>query len=261
VRYSFLKVAETSSELGFTPSPEVLRLATTADAEAIGRILAAVGRGYIPPELDRKALCADIADAYHSRRCAFDLADGSKAQDQLKQLRRIRKTAEKLASLLSAADITVNATIATCLDKITPPWAKIAPPMGSPAAPKPVEQLDQWLRAIAMAEGLRERRAAKWRTGHKHDPDLRGRRVTEKEWLAGVSLPLVFEWHFRERAGRSRSKAGKPSGPMVRFIGATMKELGLPYDAESIMRAYSLRAPLRAQQRKGTIRPLISRQI
>ena len=205
MRYSFLKVAETSSEFGLTSSPELVRLASMADAEAIDRILTAVGRGHIPPELDRKALCAAIADAYHSRDHAFDLFHGSEAQDQLKRLRRIRKTAEKLASLLSSADTTVTATIATCLDKITPPWGKIAPPMGSPAAPKPVEQLDQWLRALEMAEVLRERAATKFHAAHKHDPDLRGRRVTEKEWLAGVSLPLVFEWHFRERARRSRS--------------------------------------------------------
>jgi hypothetical protein len=260
VRYSFLKVAETSSELGLTPSQEVLRLATTADAEAIDRILAAVGKGRIPPGLDRKALCADIADAYHSRDCAFDLGYGSEARARVKLLRRIRKTAEKLALLLKA-DLAADAMIRGHLEEITPPWGKIASPMGSPAAPKPIDQLDRLLRAVAMVEKVQEHVATKWREGHKHDPDLRGRRVTETEWLAGVSLPLVFEWHFRERAGRSRSKAGKPSGPMVRFIDATMKELGLPYDAESIMRAYSLRAPLRAQQRKGTIRPLISRQI
>ena len=258
-RYSFLKVAETSSEFGLASSPDLLQLASAADAEAVDRILAAVGK--VPLGLDRKALCADIADAYHSRRHAFDLADGAKAQDQVKLLRRIRKTAEKLAALLSAADTTIDATIAMCLDKITPPWGKIAPPMASPAAPKPIEQLNLWLRALAMAEGVRERRATKWRTAHKDDGDLRGRRVTEKEWLAGVSLPLVFEWHFRERAGRSRSKAGEPSGPMVRFIGAAMKELGLPYDDELILRAYSLRAPLRAQQRKGATLPLILRQI
>jgi hypothetical protein len=252
-RYAFLKPDDGRDGLIAWPS-ELRKLASAADAEAIDRILAAVGRDHIPPGLDRKALCADIADAYHSRDHAFDLVDGSNAQDQLKLLRRIRKTAEKLASLLSAADTTVDATIATCLDKITPAWGKIAPPLGSPAAPKPIEQLDRWLRAIEMAEGLRERAATKWRIAHKHDRDLRGRRVTEKEWLAGVSLPLVFEWHFRERAGRSRSKAGEPTGPMLRFIGA-MKELGLPYSDESIMRAYSLRAPLRAEQRKGQLSP------
>ena len=259
-RYAFLKPDDDREGLIAWPS-ELRKRASAADEEAIDRILTAVGRDHIPPGLNRKALCADIADAYHSRDHAFDLFHGSEAQDRLKLLRRIRKTAEKLASLLSAADTTVAATIATCLDKITPPEGKIAAPMGSPAAPKPIDQLDRWLRAIEMAEELRGRAATKWHTGHKDDRDLRGRRVTEKEWLAGVSLPLVFEWHFRERAGRSRSKAGEPTGPMVRFIGATMKELGLSYDNESIMRAYSFRAPLRGEQRKGATLPLISRQI
>ena len=256
--YSFLKVAETSSEFGLAPSPELLRLASAADAEAIDRILAAVGK--VPLGLDRKALCADIADAYHSRSHGFDLFHGSEAREQVNLLRRIRKTAEKLASLLKG-NIAVDGMIRGHLEEITPLCGKIAPPMGSPAAPKPIDQLNQWLRAVAKVEKGQKHVATKWRTAHKHDPNLRSRRVTEKEWLVGVSLPLVFEWHFLERAGRSRSKAGEPSGPMVRFIGATMRELGLPYDAESIMRAYSLRAPLRAQQRKGTIRPLILRQI
>jgi hypothetical protein len=38
---------------------------------------------------------------------------------------------------------------------------------------------------------------------------------------------------------------------MVRFISATMKELGLPYSDESIVKAFSLRAPLRKERRHG----------
>ena len=124
--------------------------------------------------------------------------------------------------------------------------------------PPPVEQLR---RAVAGVERWREYTAKEWRTAHKRDPILRGRRPTETEWLAGVSLPLVFEWHFRERAGRSRAKDGKPSGPMVRFISATFKELGLRYSDESITKAFSLRAPLRKRQRSGDTFPLILGQI
>jgi hypothetical protein len=246
--------------MGLTHSPELIELTTAADAEAIDRILAAVGKKHIPPSLDRKALCADIADANCTRDHAFDLFRGSEAQARLKLLRRIRKTAEKLVSLLKA-DSQVDAMITGQLEKITPAWGKITPaPMG-PTAGKPIDRLDEFLRAVADIERVTEGVAMKWRTAHKSDRALRGRRPNEKEMLAGVSLPLVFEWNFRQRAGRSRAKSSKPSGPTVRFIGATMKELGLPYSDESIVRAYSLRAPLRAQQRKGKSLPLILRQI
>jgi hypothetical protein len=238
--YAFLNLAKPRRS-GIRPSPELIALASTADAEAIDRILAAVGQRHIPPDLDRRALCADISDAYHSRDHAFDLFHGSEARAQRKLLGRIRTTAEKLASLLKKDDA-VTAMIAS-------------------ASPKPIDQLNEFLRAVRIIEKSREHVAIKWRTAHKHDPALRGRRPTEKECLAGVSLPLVFEWHFHQRASRSRTKDGNPSGPTVRFIGATMKELDLPYDDESIMRAYSLRAPLRDEARKGNIRPLISRQI
>jgi len=237
-RYSFL------GELPDCSSAEFVKLTKKANAEAIDRILAAVSEKHVPPGLDRKALCADIADAYHSRHAAVDLFDGAKAQAQLRLLGRIRKTAEKLASLLKKADVSLDARITFCLEEITPASEKIAPPMGSPITPKPIDQLNGLLRAIAMTEGERERVAMKWRKAHKRARDLRGRRVTEKEWLAGVSLPLVFEMHFPQRAGRSRDEAGRPSGPMISFIAATMQELGLRYSPESIAKAYSLRAPL-----------------
>ena len=259
-RYSFLKVAETSSELGLAPSPELVRLASAADAEAIDRILTAVGRSHISPGLDKRALCADIADAYYSRSHAFDLFHGSEAQDQLKLLRRIRRTAEKLASLLKA-NTAVDGMIREHLEGITPPWGKIAPPMGSSAAPKPIDQLDRWLRAVARVEKGQEHVATKWRTASKSNPNWRGRRPTAAEWLAGVSLPLVYEWHFRQHAGRSRTNEGTPTGPMVAFIGATLKEFGIRYSDELIMRAFSRLAPSRQKQRNPKPGDLVLGQI
>jgi hypothetical protein len=235
---SFLKLTDEATG-------ELAGLAKAADAEAIDRILRAVGRGHIPPGLDRKALCADIADAYYASYSAIDPFSGSKANGELKHLRRIRKTAEKLASLVKA-DYRVEAMISGHLNKITPPWEKFTPPLSSaPVERKGIDRLNQMLRAIAGVERGRAHTAKEWRTAHKDNPIFRGRRPTNAEWLAGVSLPLVFEWHFRARAGRSRTKSGSPAGPMVRFISATLKELGLPYSDEAIMRAFSLRAPLR----------------
>jgi len=38
---------------------------------------------------------------------------------------------------------------------------------------------------------------------------LNGRPPSELEWLAGLSLPLVYERHFSARAGRSRNARGE----------------------------------------------------
>jgi hypothetical protein len=81
--------------------------------------------------------------------------------------------------------------------------------------------------------------AKEWRTKIDLPPELRDRRPSEPEWLAGVSLPLVYERHFHSPAGRSRNAEGTPAGPTVRFVGATLSELSIAYSPESIVRAFT----------------------
>ena len=158
----------------------------------------------------------------------------------------MREATETLVALLKS-DVGMDGMITAQLKR-----AGIAMPTYPSSQPLTVGSfLEQPRRAIGETEKIQQGISKKWRTGHKHDPSLRGRRVTAKEWLAGVMLPLVFEMHFPRHAGRSRGKGGAPSGPMVRFISAAMKELGLPYSDESIVKAFSLRAPLRKERRHG----------
>jgi hypothetical protein len=52
------------------------------------------------------------------------------------------------------------------------------------------------------------------------------------------NCPCVFEEHFRRKPGGWRNKTHKKGGgPCVRFIEATMRELGKPYSPASILRA------------------------
>jgi len=189
-------------------------------------------------------LCDDIARAFYTRDHAFDLFGGSNAKADTEFLQGISKELKKIEDRLKA-----KAGLYAQVEYQLKKDARITPSPFGPCpllqTPQPFEQLQG---AIGSVQRSREHVGAKWRHAHEHDTDLRGRRVTEKEWLAGVSLPLVFEMHFLTRAGRSRNKAGKPIGPMVKFIGATMIELGLAYSDESIVRAYSLRAPLRKER-------------
>jgi len=236
------------ADFGDVRSPaEYAQRVKMAGAQAIDRILKAVGKEHVPHDLDRQSLCREIADAYFSRNCAFDLFEGSKSHKRLEVLRRVRGATETLIALLKP-DVGMDAMIAAQLKRAG--IATPTPPMSQPFTL--VSFLEQLRRAIADTEKIQQGINEKWRAGHKRDPSLRRRRPTAKEWLAGVALPLCFERHFRLPAGRSRGKAGKPSGPMVRFINATLQELGLlPYNDESIVRAYSLRAPLRDQRRRG----------
>jgi hypothetical protein len=237
--YAFLKLNDPRA-------PELTERVKSDSAQAIDRILKAVGKEHVPYDLDRQALCRDIADAYSARDHEFDLLGGSESRQRLEALRRMRDLSKKLIALLKA-DVGLDGMIGAVLARagiIMPGY-----PMSRPLTL--VTFLEQLHRAAGEIEEIQGRINKKWRGGHKHDPSLRGRRLNEKEWLAGVMLPLLFEMHFLKRAGRSRDKAGRPSGPMISFIAATMHELGLRYSPESIAKAYSLRAPLRKERGRG----------
>jgi hypothetical protein len=62
------------------------------------------------------------------------------------------------------------------------------------------------------------------------------------DWLVGVHLATIYERHFGQPAGRSRMDDGQVGGPYVRFVQATLRELGIlnrgnPYRPETIARA------------------------
>ena len=61
-------------------------------------------------------------------------------------------------------------------------------------------------------------------------------------------MPLIFEKYFDRPAGRARNN-GKPGGPMVRFIAAVFRELGIDVEDETVLRAISRFADLRQHRR------------
>jgi len=255
-QYAFLGLAYRPNII----RPETLERARVADEQAIDMILTAVGKKDVPLDLDREALCADIADAFCSRN-QFNLSDVPEARSDVKALARIRNTAKKLRSLLIAND-RVKAMIRNELKKPTPgPYSADALRQAGilPAVPflpsqgDPIDltvELTRWLLAIDEIERWRTYIIRQWRTAHKRDPALRGRRPTAKEWLAGVSLPLVFELHFLRKAKFSRrARDQKLTGSMLPFVSTVMAELGLPYKEESIARAFTRLKVLREKQR------------
>ena len=179
---------------------------------AISRILKAVGKSP-NSELD---LATGIYHACVETQSKLDPLDGSKASNRLRKIKRIVKALQKQIAFVSAD-----------------PYLKRRIKDANGVAPRPIVQL---LFELQSLENEWSWLAKKWRSKADLPPSLKDRRPSELEWLAGVSLPLIYERNFLRRAGRSRTTTG---GPTVRFIAATLSELGLSYSNESILRAMS----------------------
>ena len=157
---------------------------------AIARIVKAVGT---KPD-NEENLATNIYRAFCEESTARDPLERSKGKARLAKVKEIIEAAEHLDTL-----ITADPYISARLQPTTTPFK-----MPSMTALR--------FAAISLRDGL-TLVAQNWRD----KTDLADKRhPSELEWLAGVSLPLVYEQHFRRRAGRSRN-AGEPSGPTVRF--------------------------------------------
>jgi hypothetical protein len=189
---------------------------------AIGRIVEAVGK--TPnSEID---LATDIFEAFVETRTKIDPDESSKASNRLTKVKRVQKGLQKQITLLS--------TDRNLSQRINDAYG---------VAPRPIIQL---LFELQSLEKELSSLAKQWRSKTHLPPSLKGRRPSEIEWLAGASLPLVYQRNFLLPAGRSRGRKDKPGGPTVRFIAATLKEIDVSYSEESIVRAMSRLATLRS---------------
>jgi hypothetical protein len=195
---------------------------------AIGRILEAVrknrssGLELCTGEID---LATGIYQAFIETRSKLDPFESAKASNRLNKVKRILKGVRKQIGFASRDPY---------LSK------NIKEPVG--VAPSPIIQL---LFDLQSLENELSWLAKQWRSKANLSPILIDRRPSELEWIAGFALPLVYERNFARRAGRSRTLKQKPSGPTVRFIAATLNELGVLYSDESIFRAMTRLAAFR----------------
>ena len=181
----------------------------------LDQIIRAVGKNFVPADLDRSALRRAIDESENFAEIISVHRRGARARKLLKQLKQVRETTDHLALLLDAKN-----DASDLIQKLSGEWPKVI-----------VSRLIVDVEALEHVLG-------------KGKPP-QGRNPSAKEWLAGVELPCVFDENFHRKPGGSRSKAGKAGGPCVRFIEATMRELGKPYDPVSILRAMTRQ---RAQQ-------------
>jgi hypothetical protein len=188
---------------------------------AIARITKTAGHS--PENPDR--LASDIFDACSALPAQLDPLQARTASQHLTKVRRILRAVEKQAALIDS-DPDLHAAIKGSRGVQLSAFTELH---------FELQALESSLRLLAQ----------KWRSKADLPVALKGRRPSELEWLAGVSFPLIYERHFLRRAGRSRKKEGEPAGPMVRFIEATLRELGISYSRESIVRAFTRLAALR----------------
>ena len=189
-------------------------------AAAIARISKTVGHS--PENPDR--LASDIFDACSSLPAQLDPLQARTAAQRLSKVRRILRAVEKQAALIDS-DPNLRAAIKGSRGIQLSAFTELH---------FELQALESSLRLLAQ----------NWRSKADLPVALKDRRPSDLEWLAGVSFPLIYERHFLRRAGRSRNR-GEPDGPMVRFIEATLKELGISYRRESIARAFTRLAALR----------------
>ena len=166
----------------------------------LDKIIIAVGKNFVPADLDRSALRRAIDDSEKSAEIIAVQRHGAPARKLLKQFKQVRETTDQLALLLDAKN-----DASDLIQELCGEWPKA---MVS--------------RLIVDVEAL------EWVLGNREFPQG----PNAKEWLAGVELPCVFEEHFHRKPGRSRNKDGEPDGPCVRFIATTMLELGKQYSLE-----------------------------
>jgi hypothetical protein len=149
---------------------------------------------------------------------------GARARKRIKRLKQILEAAKQLESLLKVQD-DASHIIRECFGE---------------------GPLVTVIQLFAEIEAL-------LRVLSNHDPSQWGNPTTNV-WLAGAELPYVFEEHFCRKPGASRNKAHKKGGgPCVRFIEATMLELGRPYSTASILRAMTRLRALRENRRLSRI--------
>jgi hypothetical protein len=171
---------------------------------------------------DRDKLAEAIFDAFIELRGQIDPSESRGAPKRLRKIQQILKAVRKCAAWIDS-DPYISKRINKYVGLVLPPVHRL------------LFDLTIFENELIV---LAERRRSKFPSD--------SRRPSELEWLAGVSLPLVYERNFGHPAGRSRgSTSGDPGGPTVRFVAATLEAVGVSYSNESIVRAMSRLAAFR----------------
>jgi hypothetical protein len=206
------------------------------DRAAVDRIVAEVGAKYVPAELDRARLGADLQDSWNLLVALLDEPPRIWKQRR----RRLQKIIALTDDLKSSMD---DKLVFHLFDH----WARAWPTDNDPTSADLRAILD-WIAGTAGGYLAYEEEFTRTK-------EFQGGR-SPADWFLGGRLPYIFAQHFG-RSGFSRHPtSGKPIGPMIRFVQAALREFefyqrnGKAYSAETIAKAVQ-RYKSRAKQQRG----------
>jgi hypothetical protein len=223
------------------------------DAEAINRILDAIGREHVPQTLDRAALGSELTQCATWYAVASDVTDLAQAKRDFKDLKDINKTTRRLDYLLRKNDLTRHDIAAelpggmATLEATVRGVIATTDALGSLvpySADREAEIEKHLVAAIDDKQGTPQVSTTPLTLA-----EVRSWKGSALEWLAGKRLPEVFERHFGAKARLTRAAAGEVGGPYIRFAARTMVELGLPCKPETIAKAVTAARTGRARSR------------
>jgi hypothetical protein len=203
--------------LPLPPTSSSTVVVMTVDEQAtLDRILAKIGKKFIPNDLNRMALWIAIKEATDAKKSFDRYRSRRRTHAIIKSMKRVRKRAESLAAIIKENEDTV--------DLMTEQLASI----------------ERLIFRVSDIEQLLTKSSVDIQARYDRIPSA-------SDWLAGIELPLIFEDFFHRKPGRSRVN-GKPGGPAVRFIAAVMPEIHSPLAVETIVRAMTRFAELRKRR-------------
>jgi hypothetical protein len=204
----------------------------------IQRILRAVGTRYVPPDLDRERLAADLSRAVFGYEVRRLFQHPPTEQAVRERLKRLAEAVDGLDKELPTRRNRLHWELLNILDN------EEGASHGSLA--KFYAHL-HWLKMLVARVRTRDKAVI---TPLSKEP------WGAEYWLFGEELPTIFARHFGRKAGRSRPRPGKAAtGPYIRFALAVAdllgvrKSTGQPYGAETIVKALQKYRKLGKQER------------
>jgi hypothetical protein len=189
---------------------------TVGERATLDRILAKIGKKFIPDDLNRMALWFAIKQAVDDKKHFDRFRSKARTHAIIKSMKRVRNAAESLAAIIRENEDTIEL---------------LAEQLAS---------IEDLIVRLSNIEELLTKSNVSIRARYDRIPSA-------NEWLAGLELPLIFEDFFYRKPGRSRVN-DKPSGPAVRFIAAVMREIDSPLAEETIVRAMTRFSELRKRR-------------
>ena len=180
-------------------------LTTVGEQATLDRILAKIGKKFIPDDLNRMALWIAVKQAADDKKNVDRYRSKARTHAIVKSMKRVRNAAESLAAVIKENEDTRELLV------------------------EQLASIQQLIGSVSNIVQLLTRSNVAIRARYDRIPSA-------NDWLAGIELPLIFEDFFYRKPGRSRVN-DKPGGPAVRFIAAVMSEIGSPLAEETIVRA------------------------